>query len=75
MSFFLFCCDACNGPLDDLDDLFISQSLKYKYPSTMSGEMMHDGWCLRVPYLHRLSNAPFSLKDGFSVVVPMSLIR
>jgi len=28
-----------------------------------------------VPYLHRLSGAPFSLKGGFSVVVHMSLIH
>ena len=27
------------------------------------------------PYLHRLSSAAFSLKEGFSVVVPMSLIH
>jgi hypothetical protein len=63
---FLYWRDACNGPLDDLDDLFISQSLQYKYPSVMSGETM-GGVC--VPYLHRLSNAPLSLKEGFSVVV------
>lgn len=71
---FLFWRDACNGLLDDLGYLFISQSLQYKYPLVMSGEAM--GWRLgSVPYLHRLSNAPFSLKDGFSVVVPISLVQ
>jgi hypothetical protein len=38
MSFLLFWRDACNGLLDYLDDLFISQSLQYKYPSVMSGK-------------------------------------
>ena len=38
MSFFLFWRDACNGPLNDLDDLFISQSLQYKYPLVTSGD-------------------------------------
>ena len=53
----------------------ISSSLSRSSTNTLQ-LCQEEGWDdVHNPYLHRLSNAPFSLKDGFSVVVPMSLIH
>jgi hypothetical protein len=52
----------------------ISSSVSRSSTNTLQ-QCQEEGWYdVCIPYLHRLSNAAFSLKDGFSVVVPMSLI-
>lgn len=51
----------------------ISSSVSRSSTNTLRGCQKESSRDIGVTYRHRLSNAPFSLKDGFSVVAPMSL--